>query len=67
MSAVLPQRFVYMRYEKKGFSPLTLIGVIMGLMGKSRLFKYKQDLLLEHFFAGTTGRTLDRICGQERG
>jgi len=29
----------------------------MGSMRKSRLSKYKQDRLIEHFVAGTTART----------
>ena len=32
----------------------------MGLMGKSRLFKYKQDLLLEHF---SRARKVERWIG----
>ena len=32
-------------------------------MRKSRLRKYKQDRLIEHFVAGTTARTASSLCG----
>ena len=38
----------------------------MGSMRKSRLSKYKQDRLIEHFVAGTTVRTASGLCGVHR-
>ena len=38
----------------------------MGSMRKSRLSKYKQDRLIEHFVAGTTARTASSLCGVHR-
>ena len=38
----------------------------MGSMRKSRLNKYKQDRLIEHFVAGTTARTAASLCGVNR-
>ncbi len=38
----------------------------MGSMRKSRLSKFKQDPLMEHFVAGTTARTAARLCGVNR-
>ena len=38
----------------------------MGSMLKSRLSKFKQDHLMEHFVAGTTARTAARLCGVNR-
>ena len=38
----------------------------MGVMRKSRLSKFKQDHLIEHFVAGTTARTAARLCGVNR-
>ncbi len=38
----------------------------MGSMRKSRLSKFKQDHLMEHFVAGTTARTAARLCGVNR-
>jgi len=38
----------------------------MGPMRKSRLSKYKQDRLIEHFVAGTTARTASSLCGVNR-
>ncbi|MBT6545336.1 MAG: transposase, partial [Rhodobacteraceae bacterium] len=35
-------------------------------MRKSRLSKYKQDRLIEHFVAGTTARTASSLCGVHR-
>jgi transposase len=35
-------------------------------MRKSRLSKYKQDRLAEHFVAGTTARTAAALCGVNR-
>ena len=35
-------------------------------MRKSRLSKYKQDRLIEHFVAGTTARTSSSLCGVNR-
>ena len=35
-------------------------------MRKSRLSRYKQDRLIEHFVAGTTARTSSRLCGVNR-
>ncbi len=35
-------------------------------MRKSRLSKFKQDHLMEHFVAGTTARTAARLCGVNR-
>jgi transposase-like protein len=35
----------------------------MGSMRKSRLSKYKQDRLIEHFVAGTTAQTASSLCG----
>jgi len=40
--------------------------VIMGAMRKSRLSRYKQDLLIEHLVAGTTARTATSLCGVNR-
>ena len=34
----------------------------MGSMRKSRLSKYKQGRLVEHFVAGTTARTAASLC-----
>ena len=41
-------------------------GVIVGPMRKSRLSRYKQDRLIEHFVAGTTARTASSLCGVNR-
>ena len=38
----------------------------MGYMRKSRLSKFKQDHLIEHFVAGTTARTSANLCGVNR-
>jgi len=38
----------------------------MGTMRKSRLSRYKQDHLIEHFVAGTTARTAAVLCGVNR-
>ncbi len=38
----------------------------MGAMGKSRLSRYKQDRLIEHFVSGTTALTAARPCGVNR-
>ena len=38
----------------------------MGAMRKSRLSKFKQDHLIEHFVAGTTARTAASLCGVNR-
>ena len=38
----------------------------MGSMRKSRLSKYKQGRLVEHFVAGTTARTAASLCGVNR-
>ena len=38
----------------------------MGAMRKSRLSRYKQDHLIEHFVAGTTARTASKLCGVKR-
>ena len=38
----------------------------MGAMRKSRLNRYKQDRLIEHFVAGTTARTALSLCGVNR-
>jgi len=38
----------------------------MGVMRKSRLSKFKQDHLIEHFVAGTTARTAASLCGVNR-
>ena len=38
----------------------------MGAMRKSRLSRYKQDHLIEHFVAGTTARTAASLCGVNR-
>ena len=38
----------------------------MGPMRKSRLSRYKQDRLIEHFVAGTTARTASSLCGVNR-
>ena len=38
----------------------------MGPMRKSRLSRYKQDRLMEHFVAGTTARTAASLCGVNR-
>ena len=38
----------------------------MGAMRKSRLSRYKQDRLIEHFVAGTTARTASSLCGVNR-
>lgn len=38
----------------------------MGGMRKSRLSRYKQDRLIEHFVAGTTARTAASLCGVNR-
>ena len=38
----------------------------MGPMRKSRLSRYKQDRLIEHFVAGTTARTAASLCGVNR-
>ena len=38
----------------------------MGAMRKSRLSRYKQDRLIEHFVAGTTARTALSLCGVNR-
>ena len=38
----------------------------MGSMRKSRLSRYKQDRLIEHFVAGTTARTASSLCGVNR-
>ena len=35
----------------------------MGTMRKSRLSRYKQNHLIEHFVAGTTARTASNLCG----
>jgi transposase len=35
-------------------------------MRKSRLSRYKQDRLIEHFVAGTTARTSSSLCGVNR-
>ena len=35
-------------------------------MRKSRLSRYKQDRLIEHFVAGTTARTASSLCGVNR-
>ena len=38
----------------------------MGSMRKSRLSRFKQDRLIEHFVAGTTARTASSLCGVNR-
>ena len=38
----------------------------MGSMRKSRLSKYKQGRLIEHFVAGTTARTAASLCSVNR-
>ena len=38
----------------------------MGAMRKSRLSRYKQDRLIEHFVTGTTARTALSLCGVNR-
>ena len=38
----------------------------MGSIRKSRLSKYKQGRLVEHFLAGTTARTAASLCGVNR-
>ena len=38
----------------------------MGPMRKSRLSRYKQDRLIEHFVAGATARTAASLCGVNR-
>ena len=38
----------------------------MGAMRKSRLSRYKQDRLIEHFVAGKTARTAASLCGVNR-
>jgi len=38
----------------------------MGSMRKSRLIRYKQGRLVEHFVAGTTARTASSLCGVNR-
>ena len=38
----------------------------MGSMRKSRLSKYKQGRLVEHFVAGPTARTAASLCGVNR-
>lgn len=38
----------------------------MGAMRKSRLSRYKQDRLIEHFVAGTTARTAASLCSVNR-
>ena len=38
----------------------------MGVMRKSRLSRYKQNHLIEHFVAGTTARTASKLCGVNR-
>ena len=38
----------------------------MGSMRKSRLIRYKQGRLVEHFVAGTTARTAASLCGVNR-
>ena len=38
----------------------------MGTMRKSRLSRYKQNHLIEHFVAGTTARTASNLCGVNR-
>ena len=38
----------------------------MGAMRKSRLSRYKQDRLIEHFVSGTTARTALSLCGVNR-
>jgi transposase len=38
----------------------------MGSMRKSRLSRFKQGHLVEHFVAGTTARTAARLCGVDR-
>ncbi len=38
----------------------------MGSMRKSRLSKYKQGRLVEHFVAGTAARTAASLCGVNR-
>ena len=43
-----------------------ILGVIMGAMRKSRLSRYKQDRLIEHFVTGTTARTALSLCGVNR-
>ncbi|MBT5498858.1 MAG: IS1595 family transposase, partial [Alphaproteobacteria bacterium] len=35
-------------------------------MRKSRLSRYRQDRLIEHFVAGTTARTATSLCGVNR-
>ena len=35
----------------------------MGSMRKSRLSKYKEDRLIEHFVDGTTARSASSLCG----
>ena len=41
-------------------------GVIMGRMRKSRLSRYKQERLIEHFIAGSTARTAGNLCAVNR-
>ena len=38
----------------------------MGAMRKSRLSRYRQDRLIEHFVAGTTVPTASSLCGVNR-
>ena len=38
----------------------------MGSMRKSRLIRYKQGRLVEHFVAGTTAQTAASLCGLNR-
>ena len=51
---------------RKGCPRQPILGVIMGAMRKSRLSRYKQDRLIEHFVAGTTARTASSLCGVNR-
>ncbi len=38
----------------------------MGRMRKSRLSRYKQERLIEHFIAGSTARTAGNLCAVNR-
>lgn len=38
----------------------------MGIMRKSRLSRYKQDCLIEHFVSGSTARTAASLCSVNR-
>ena len=54
------------QFFQRAVSVNPFLGVIMGAMRKSRLSRYKQDRLIEHFVAGTTARTASSLCGVNR-